>query len=59
MVNNSHPSITPYGTYEVKNNHYIMICCGTDKNFYSLCEILGLHENLYLSEKFKNNKNRV
>lgn len=36
-----------------------MICCGTDKNFYALCEIIGLSQEFYLSEKFKNNKSRV
>lgn len=52
-----HPNIAPYGEIITsRENKKLMLAVGTDKQFHSLIKILSLD---HLSEKYKNNKDRV
>ncbi|CAD8175967.1 unnamed protein product [Paramecium pentaurelia] len=56
-MGNQHPSISPYGTFKIKNK-YIVIGVAQDNQFQSLCKILNLN-HLINDEKYKENKGRV
>lgn len=57
-LGSGHPSIVPYGNvYKTKDNKWIQLGVGTDKQFENLCKVLetDLHQN----PKFKTNPERV
>jgi crotonobetainyl-CoA:carnitine CoA-transferase CaiB-like acyl-CoA transferase len=58
-LGNQHPNIVPYGsTFLTADGSEVIIAVGTDKQFASLCEVLGLTE-LPLQAAFKTNQKRV
>jgi formyl-CoA transferase len=56
-LGNAHPSIVPYQTFKTKDL-WIIIGAGNDRQFESLCGILGL-EGLVTDPRFKDNPSRV
>ena len=54
----SHPNIAPYGDLLLLNDRYIVLAVGSDKQFKSLCEIIG-NESLITDPRFVDNKSRV
>jgi len=56
-MGNAHPNIAPYQTLPVSDGHFI-IACGNDRQFRSLCDVLGLAE-LADDVRFINNEARV
>lgn len=54
-IGNHHPSIVPYGTYQVKDSKFITIACGTDQQFKSFMKILGLD----ITKEYETNELRV
>ena len=56
-MGNAHPNIVPYQTFEVSNG-YIIIACGNDRQFQSLCKVLKLEE-LSSHEDYLTNSKRV
>jgi formyl-CoA transferase len=56
-LGNAHPSIVPYQTFKAKDL-WIIIGAGNDRQFESLCGILGL-EGLVTDPRFKDNPSRV
>lgn len=58
-LGSDHPNIVPYGTlFLTRDNHYIVLAVGTEKQFRELCTILGLKE-LPSDPRFDTNHNRV
>ena len=57
-IGNDHPSIVPFGAYKVKDEKFVMINAGTDKQFQSFCRIIK-REDLCTNPEFINNKQRV
>lgn len=54
-----HPNIAPYGDmFLTKDDKYIVLAVGSDKQFAQLCKVLHL-ENLMQNNLFKDNKSRV
>ena len=51
-MGNAHPNIVPYQTFQTSDG-YIIIACGNDRQFQSLCKVLKLNElasdNAYLT----------
>lgn len=58
-MGNMHPSIVPYGTYRCGDGGYIVVGAGTDGQFYKFCDIIGISREVYMSEKFVKNSQRV
>lgn len=56
-MGNAHPNIVPYQTFEVSDG-YIIIACGNDRQFQSLCKVLQLKE-LASQENYLTNSKRV
>lgn len=56
-LGNAHPSIVPYQTFPTKDL-WIIIGAGNDRQFASLCRILG-REDLIEDPRFKDNPSRV
>lgn len=56
-LGNAHPNIVPYQVFPVADGH-IIIACGNDRQYASLCEILGL-SGLIDDARFKSNADRV
>ncbi|TBW58129.1 CoA transferase [Marinobacter halodurans] len=56
-MGNNHPNLVPYRAYPVKDGH-VIIACGNDRQFRSLCQVLGL-EALAHDERFATNAGRV
>lgn len=56
-MGNAHPNIVPYQTFEVSDG-YIIIACGNDRQFQSLCKVLELNE-VATEEAFQTNSSRV
>jgi crotonobetainyl-CoA:carnitine CoA-transferase CaiB-like acyl-CoA transferase len=56
-MGNAHPNIVPYQTFEVSDG-YIIIACGNDRQFQSLCKVLELNE-VASQNAFQTNSNRV
>lgn len=54
----AHPSIVPYQSFTCKCGNYLVVGIGSDTNFISLCNIIGLPE-LSTNPNFRKNKNRV
>jgi crotonobetainyl-CoA:carnitine CoA-transferase CaiB-like acyl-CoA transferase len=58
-IGSEHPNIAPYGDiFQTKDNKWITLAVGTDRQFHSLCATLGIDE-LASNEDFKSNANRV
>lgn len=54
-----HPNIAPYGEYfKCKDGKEIVLAIGTDKQFISLCNILGL-DSLSQDNRYTTNQSRV
>ena len=59
LLGSDHPNIAPYGTtYKNYNNDLIVLAVGTNGQFESLCEILGI-PNLSSDPRFETNQQRV
>ncbi|MCH4886309.1 CoA transferase [Acidaminobacter sp. JC074] len=56
-LGNDHPSIAPFGDFKT-NDGSVMIACGNDRLFSSLCQCLAL-ENLALDNDYKTNADRI
>jgi len=56
-LGNAHPNIAPYQTLPVQDGHFI-IACGNDRQFASLCRVLGCVE-LIADARFVSNEARV
>ena len=55
-MGSGHPNIVPYGnTFVTQEGDLVLLAVGTDKQFESLCELLGLE----IEEQFKTNFMRV
>lgn len=58
-MGSEHPNIAPYGdSFFTADNKYVVLACGTEKQWLSLCKVLGL-ENLIEDKRFKTNALRV
>lgn len=54
-----HPSIVPYGTpYQTRDDRWLTLAVGTDRQFEHLVEVLGLDDELS-SDRFASNADRV
>ncbi|KRX07234.1 Cyclic nucleotide-binding protein [Pseudocohnilembus persalinus] len=58
-MGNQHPSIVPYATYMCGDGQYAVLALGTDSQFKNFCQIVGIPEEIYKSEDFITNKQRV
>ena len=56
-LGNAHPNIVPYQVFPVSDGH-IIIACGNDRQFGTLCKILGLSA-LVEDARFVSNADRV
>ncbi|MBS4189538.1 CoA transferase [Bacillus sp. FJAT-49705] len=56
-LGNDHPNIVPYSTFKTMDGEMI-IAVGNNRQFSTLCEIIGIPEVAYL-EKYKTNDARV
>ena len=58
-IGSEHPNIAPYGdSFFTSDNKYVVLACGTEKQWLSLCKVLNL--NLLIEDKrFKTNALRV
>lgn len=56
-MGNQHPNLVPYRAYPVQDGH-VIIACGNDRQFRSLCEVLGL-DALGRAPRFRSNADRV
>lgn len=56
-LGNAHPNIVPYQVFAVGDGH-IIIACGNDRQFTSLCQVLGV-EKLAQDPAFATNPDRV
>ena len=54
----THPNIAPYGDLLNLNGRYIVLAVGSDKQFKTLCEIIG-NAGLASDHRFVDNKSRV
>ena len=58
-IGSDHPSICPYGTvFECRDGRLITLAIGSDKQFASLCTVLG-HPAIAMDMKFQTNPDRV
>lgn len=58
-MGNFHPNIAPYGElYETADHHWLLLAVGTEKQFESLCEVMGIPE-LSADPRFFLNNRRV
>ena len=56
-MGNAHPNLVPYQTFEVSDGN-IIIACGNDRQFHSLCHVLNLNR-LIDDPRFITNSKRV
>ena len=56
-MGNAHPNIMPYQTFQTSDG-YIIIACGNDRQFQSLCKVLKLDE-LAKKDTYLTNSKRV
>jgi formyl-CoA transferase len=56
-LGNGHPNIVPYQAFRTKNG-YIVVSCGNDKLYQSLCALLG-REDLATDPRFATNSLRI
>ncbi len=57
-MGNNHPTICPYGAYEVKNKEYVIVGAGTNEQFKKFVKLLGL-EYMIEDTRFSTNESRV
>lgn len=58
-MGSEHPNIAPYGdSFFTADNKYVVLACGTEKQWLSLCKALGLVD-LIEDKRFKTNALRV
>ena len=58
-MGSAHPNIAPYGTlFPCKNGEYIVLAVGSDAQFKSLCEVIGLGK-LAIDPRYNQNSERV
>ena len=58
-IGSEHPNIAPYGDmFYTLDNKYVVLACGTEKQWLSLCKALEL-EDLIEDKRFKTNALRV
>ena len=57
LIGNSHPSIAPFETFPTADRT-IMVCAGNDRQFRSLCEVVGC-PGLADDDRFRHNADRV
>jgi crotonobetainyl-CoA:carnitine CoA-transferase CaiB-like acyl-CoA transferase len=56
QMGSEHPNIAPYGTlFRTKDDKWLILAVGTDKQFHVLCGVLGLE----WEDKFQTNAQRV
>lgn len=59
LEGSEHPNIAPYGdTFKTKDERNILLAVGSNKQFETLCQILGL-EKILQDERFTDNKARL
>jgi crotonobetainyl-CoA:carnitine CoA-transferase CaiB-like acyl-CoA transferase len=56
-LGNAHPNVVPYRDFETSDGH-VLVACGNDGQFQSLCQLLGLAE-LVDDPRFKKNDGRL
>jgi len=56
-VGNGHPNIVPYQAFRTRNG-YIVVSCGNDRLYQSLCRLLG-REELATDPRFATNPLRI
>jgi len=56
-LGNAHPNVVPYRDFETSDGH-VLVACGNDGQFQSLCRLLGLSE-LADDPRFKKNDGRL
>jgi len=56
-LGNAHPNVVPYRDFETSDGH-VLVACGNDAQFQSLCRLLGLFE-LADNPRFKRNDGRL
>jgi len=56
-IGNDHPSVAPYALFDTAEGQ-LVIAVGNDRQFASLCDVLGVPE-LAASERFASNEQRV
>ncbi len=56
-LGNSHPNVTPYREFETADG-YVLVACGSDGQFHSLCRLLGL-QDAASDSRFKKNDGRL
>lgn len=54
---NAHPNVVPYRDFEASDGH-VLVACGNDGQFQSLCRLLGLAE-VAADPRFRNNAGRL
>ncbi|MEY5047596.1 MAG: hypothetical protein RLZZ175_955 [Bacteroidota bacterium] len=58
-MGSEHPNIVPYGSsFLTKDNEYLVLAVGTDKQFQLLCKVLEMSD-IAFEDRFLSNKNRV
>lgn len=55
-LGNAHPNVVPYRDFTTKDD-FVLVACGNDRQFRSLCEMLG-REDLAAEERFRTNPGR-
>ncbi|WP_071058270.1 CaiB/BaiF CoA-transferase family protein [Pelistega sp. MC2] len=56
-LGNAHPSIVPYQVFETNQNQHIILACGNDSQFASVCRVMQTEWNT--DTRFSSNPNRV
>ena len=56
-LGNAHQSIVPYQVFEVASQQHLVLACGNDRQFASLCEVMGV--SWHQDERFAANPSRV
>jgi crotonobetainyl-CoA:carnitine CoA-transferase CaiB-like acyl-CoA transferase len=56
-LGNSHPNVVPYRDFETSDGH-VLVACGNDGQFQSLCRMLGLTD-IEQDPRFRNNGGRL
>lgn len=56
-LGNAHPSIVPYQVFEVANHQHLILACGNDRQFSSVCRVMQTDWDK--DERFTHNPDRV
>lgn len=57
----AHDNVVPYQSFLCKDNQYLTICCGSDKMFHTICELIfdsQQAKTMINNVQFKDNSNR-